>query len=207
MTTIYLIRHGHNGYLGKHKLAGRLPNIHLSEEGHRQAEALVQILSSVKFKALYASPLERAFETAEPLARAQGLDIITREGLLEIEYGSWQGQSLKALRRRKLWPILQNSPSLARFPEGESFPEAQARVVAEIEALRSLHRGKKGTIACVFHSDPIKLAIAHYLGVPLDLFQRITILPASISVLAISDSSIRIIVLNDTRATYSTQGV
>ncbi len=207
MTTIYLIRHGHNGYLGKHILAGRLPNIHLSEEGHRQAEALVQILSSVKFKALYASPLERAFETAEPLARAQGLDIITREGLLEIEYGSWQGQSLKALRRRKLWPILQNSPSLARFPEGESFPEAQARVVAEIEALRSLHRGKKGTIACVFHSDPIKLAIAHYLGVPLDLFQRITILPASISVLAISDSSIRIIVLNDTRATYSTQGV
>ena len=207
MTTFYLIRHGHNDFVGKHKLAGRLPNIHLSEEGHRQAEALGRILSSVKFKALYASPLERAFETAEPLARTQGLDIITREGLLEIGYGSWQGQSLKALRRRKLWPILQKSPSLARFPGGESFPEAQARVVAEIEALRSLHRGKKGNIACVFHSDPIKLAIAHYLGQPLDLFQRITISPASISVLAISDSSIHIIVLNDTRATHSTPGV
>ncbi len=207
MTTFYLIRHGHNDFLGKRKLAGRLPNIHLSEEGRRQAEALGRILSSVKFKALYASPLERAFETAEPLARTQGLDIITREGLLEIGYGSWQGQSLKALRRRKLWPILQNSPSLARFPGGESFPEAQARVVAEIEALRSLHRGKKGNIACVFHSDPIKLAIAHYLGLPIDLFQRITISPASISVLAISDSGIHIIGLNDTRATYSTPGV
>ena len=207
MTTFYLIRHGHNDFLGKRKLAGRLPNIHLSEEGRRQAEALGRILSSVKFKALYASPLERAFETAEPLARTQGLDIITREGLLEIGYGSWQGQSLKALRRRKLWPILQKSPSLARFPGGESFPEAQARVVAEIEALRSLHRGKKANIACVFHSDPIKLAIAHYLGQPLDLFQRITISPASISVLAISDSSIHIIVLNDTRATHSTPGV
>ncbi|HUS84519.1 MAG TPA: histidine phosphatase family protein [Anaerolineales bacterium] len=207
MTTFFLIRHGHNDLLEKRKLAGRMPNVHLSAEGHRQAEALVQILPSLKIDAIYASPLERAIETAEPLARAMGLEIIIREGLLEIGYGSWQGQSLKALRRRKLWPILQNSPSLARFPEGESFPEAQARVVAELEALRALHRGRKGNIACVFHSDPIKLAIAHYLGLPLDLFQRITISPASISVLAVSDSGIRIMGLNDTRATFDTPGV
>ena len=201
MTTFYLIRHGHNDFVEKRKLAGRMPDVHLSAEGHRQAEALVQILSSVKFKAIYASPLERAVETATPLASDQGLEIIIREGLLEIDYGSWQGQSLKALRRRKLWPIIRNSPSLARFPEGESFPEAQARVVAELEALRSLHRGKKGNIACVFHADPIKLAIAHYLAMPLDLFQRITISPASTSTLTVSDSGIRIIGLNDTRMT------
>ena len=201
MTTFYLIRHGHNDFVEKRKLAGRMPDVHLSAEGHRQAEALVQILSSVKFKAIYASPLERAVETATPLASDQGLEIIIREGLLEIDYGSWQGQSLKALRRRKLWPIIRNSPSLARFPEGESFPEAQARVVAELEALRSLHRGKKGNIACVFHADPIKLAIAHYLALPLDLFQRITISPASTSTLTVSDSGIRIIGLNDTRMT------
>ncbi|MCJ7567535.1 MAG: histidine phosphatase family protein [Anaerolineales bacterium] len=207
MTTFYLIRHGHNDFVEKRKLAGRMPDVHLSAEGHRQAEALVQILSSVKFKAIYASPLERAVETATPLASDQGLEIIIREGLLEIDYGSWQGQSLKALRRRKLWPIIRNSPSLARFPEGESFPEAQARVVAELEALRSLHRGKKGNIACVFHADPIKLAIAHYLALPLDLFQRITISPASTSTLAVSDSSIRIIGLNDTRATVGNPGV
>ncbi len=207
MTTFYLIRHGHNDFLGKRKLAGRMPNVHLSSEGHRQAEALGRILASVKFEAIYASPLERAVETAEPLARNQGLDILLREGLLEIGYGTWQGQSLKALRHRKLWPIIQNTPSLARFPEGESFPEAQARVVAEIEALRDLHRSKKASIACVFHSDPIKLAIAHYLGLPLDLFQRITISPASMSVLSLSDSSIRIMGLNDTRATYDTPEV
>ena len=207
MTTFYLIRHGHNDFVEKRKLAGRMPDVHLSAEGHRQAEALVQILSSVKFKAIYASPLERAVETATPLASDQGLEIIIREGLLEIDYGSWQGQSLKALRRRKLWPIIRNSPSLARFPEGESFPEAQARVVAELEALRSLHRGKKGNIACVFHADPIKLAIAHYLAMPLDLFQRITISPASTSTLTVSDSSIRIIGLNDTRATVGNPGV
>jgi probable phosphoglycerate mutase len=207
MTTLYLIRHGHNDFLGKRKLAGRMPNVHLSSEGCRQTEALGRILSSVKFEAIYASPLERAVETAEPLARDQGLDILIREGLIEIGYGSWQGQSLKALRRRKLWPIIQSTPSLARFPEGESFPEAQARVVAELEALRGLHRSKRASIACVFHSDPIKLAIAHYLGMPLDLFQRITIAPASMSVLAVSDSHVRVMGLNDTRATYSTPEV
>ncbi|MEA1976505.1 MAG: histidine phosphatase family protein [Chloroflexota bacterium] len=207
MTTLYLIRHGHNDFLGKHKLAGRMPNVHLSSEGCRQAEALSRILSSVKFEAIYASPLERAVETAEPLARDQGLDILIREGLLEIGYGTWQGQSLKALRRRKLWPIIQNTPSLARFPEGESFPEAQARVVAEIEALRDMHRREKAIIVCVFHSDPIKLAIAHYLGMPLDLFQRITISPASMSVLTISDTSVRVMGLNDTRATDGTAQV
>ena len=207
MTTLYLIRHGHNDFLGKRKLAGRMQNVHLSSEGNRQAEALSRILSSVKFEAIYASPLERAVETAEPLARDQSLDILIREGLLEIGYGTWQGQSLKALRRRKLWPIIQNTPSLARFPDGESFPEAQARVVADLEALRDVHRSEKARIACVFHSDPIKLAIAHYLGLPLDLFQRITIAPASISVLTISDSSIRVMGLNDTRATYGTSEV
>jgi len=207
MTTFYLIRHGRNDFLGKRKLAGRMPNVQLSSEGYRQAEALSRILSSVKFEAIYASPLERAVETAEPIARDQGLDILIREGLLEIGYGTWQGQSLKTLRRRKLWPIIQNTPSLARFPEGESFPEAQARVVAEIEALRDLHRSKKASIACVFHSDPIKLAIAHYLGLSLDLFQRITISPASMSVLTISGSSIRVMGLNDTRATYGTTQV
>ncbi len=207
MTTFYLIRHGHNDFLGKRKLAGRMPNVHLSSEGCRQAEALGRKLSSVKFEAIYASPLERAVETAEPLARDQGLDILIREGLIEIGYGSWQGQSLKALRRRKLWPIIQSTPSLARFPEGESFPEAQARVVAELEALRGLHRSKRASIACVFHSDPIKLAIAHYLGMPLDLFQRITIAPASMSVLAVSDSHVRVMGLNDTRSTHSTPEV
>ncbi len=204
MTTFYLIRHGHNDFLGKRKLAGRMPNVHLSSEGKRQAETLGRILSSVKFEAVYSSPLERAVETAEPLARDQGLEVLIRDGLIEIGYGSWQGQSLNSLRRRKLWPIIQNTPSLARFPEGESFPEAQARVVAELEALRGLHRSKKASIACVFHSDPIKLATAHYLGMPLDLFQRITISPASMSVLAVSDNSIRVVGLNDTRATYGT---
>ena len=140
-------------------------------------------------------------ETAAPIATAHKLKVIPRPGLGEIHYGRWQGHTIKALRRRKLWPVIQASPSLARFPEGESFPEAQARVVAELESLRALHTSAKSAIACVTHSDPIKLAIAHYIGLPLDLFQRLTIEPASISILHIGNRQTRLLRLNDTQAT------
>jgi probable phosphoglycerate mutase len=203
MTIIYLIRHGHNEYVGKGKLAGRLKGVHLSEKGQAQAQALAKSLAQVKFAAIYASPLDRTMETAEPLADQQGLKVIQRPGLLEIDYGTWQGKTLKALRRRKLWPVIQSAPSLARFPEGESFAEAQARIVAEIEALRSKHKSQKATIACVFHSDPIKLTLAHYTGIPLDLFQRMVISPASFSVIALDQKHIHILGINNNSASQA----
>lgn len=202
MTLIYLIRHGHNQYVEKGKLAGRLPGVHLSEHGRAQAEKLAELLAGANFKALYASPLDRTMETAAPIARAAGLKVIPNEGLLETDYGTWQGKSLKSLHRRKLWPVVQTAPSLARFPEGESFSEAQARIVAELENLRQKHHQKKAVIGCVFHSDPIKLAVAHYLGLPLDMFQRIVVEPASISILAVGSKHAHLVRLNDTRATY-----
>ncbi len=203
MTTFFLIRHGQNDFVtGKsHRLAGWLPGVHLNDAGRAQAEALAELLKPIKLKAVYSSPLDRTMETAEPLARAQGLEVVPMEELGEIRFGTWEGKTLRALRRRKLWPVIQNSPSLARFPEGESFPEAQARVVAALESLRSRHRSKSAAVACVSHADVIKLAVAHYLGLPLDLFQRLVILPASISVLHISDGAARLIRLNDGRAT------
>lgn len=203
MTIIYLIRHGHNEYVRKGKLAGRLKGVHLSDEGKAQAAALATHLKKTKFAAIYASPLDRTMETAAPIAAAQGMKVIAREGLLEIGYGKWQGQSLKALRRRKLWPIIQSTPSLARFPEGESFPEAQARIIAEMEELRSKHRSPKARIACVFHSDPIKLVLAHYAGIPLDLFQRLVIEPASVSILALDTKHVYILRMNDNSAMRS----
>ena len=201
MTTIYMIRHGENDFIGKtHKLAGWLPGVHLNDRGRAQAEALAQILSSVKIDALYASPLERTMETALPIAKAKGLEIHKREALGEIKYGRWEGQTLKALARRKLWLVIQNTPSLARFPDGESFVEAQERVVSEIETLRTIHKSPKASFACVTHADVIKLGIAHYLGLPLDLFQRIVVMPASISILHI-DQVPRLVKLNDMQAT------
>ena len=201
MTTIYLIRHGENDFIGKtHKLAGWLPGVHLNDRGRAQAEALAQILSSTKIDALYASPLERTMETALPIAETKGLEIQKRKALGEIKYGRWEGQSLKTLTRRKLWPVIQNTPSLARFPEGESFVEAQERVVSEMESLRTNHKSPKASFACVTHADVIKLIIAHYLGLPLDLFQRIVVMPASISILHI-DQVPRLVRLNDMQAT------
>ncbi|MEJ2012090.1 MAG: histidine phosphatase family protein [Anaerolineales bacterium] len=202
MTVLYLIRHAQNEYVAKGKLAGRLPQVHLDERGRQQAEALAGLLKTVRFKAIYASPLERAMETAVPLAAAHGKETQALKGLLEIDYGKWQGYSLKALHRRKLWSVIQHQPSLAHFPDGESFAQAQARIVATLESLRRRHRSNKACIACVFHSDPIKLAIAHYLGLPIDLFQRLTVEPASVSILAIGDHGSRLVKMNDNRATH-----
>jgi len=199
MTRIYLIRHGVNDLVGK-RLAGRAPGVHLNEQGQKQAQALVSILKETRIDAIYTSPLERAMETAAPLATDRKRSALIREGLNEIQYGTWEGKSLTVLQKRKLWPIIQHAPSLARFPKGESFNEAQTRIVDELEKIRQEHRGDRGVV-CVFHSDPIKLGIAHYLGLPIDLFQRLTIAPASISVLAIHDHGVRLLTMNDTRAT------
>jgi probable phosphoglycerate mutase len=203
MTTIFLIRHGQNEYVGQGRLAGWLPDVHLNDAGRAQAQALVDLFKEVKLQAIYSSPLDRTLETAIPLAEAQGLKPLSRPGLGEVRYGTWEGKTLKSLRRRKLWRVVQWMPSLARFPDGESFPEAQNRIVTELEHLRAQHRGKKDAIACVSHSDMIKLAIAHYMGLPIDLFQRLTIHPASISILAIGEQGIRLFRLNDTRATLA----
>ena len=205
MTLIYFIRHGENEFVGKGKLAGWIPGIHLNDRGIEQAESLVHIFAKRSLNAIYSSPLERTLATAYPLAESKGLEVKKTNGLGEIGYGRWQGQSLKVLRRRKLWPIIQHTPSMARFPEGESFVEAQARVVSEIEHLRLKHKGKKSAFACVTHADVIKLILAHYIGLPLDLFQRLTVMPASISTLHL-DHGIRLLGLNDTSATRSSHG-
>jgi probable phosphomutase (TIGR03848 family) len=201
MTIIYLIRHGENDFIGKnHKLAGWLPGVHLNDRGRTQANALAEYFSKIRLKGIYSSPLERTMETAEPIAKVKGLPIEKRRGLIEIGYGRWEGQTLKTVSRRKLWPMVQNTPSLVRFPDGESFVEAQDRAVSEIENLRSIHKSPKASIVCVSHADIIKLVIAHYLGLPLDLFQRLAIMPASISILQI-DHVPRLVLLNDMQAT------
>lgn len=201
MPLIYLIRHAENDFNRKGKLAGWLPGIHLNDKGDSQARGLVGIFSNIAIQAIYASPLDRTIETAKPLAAEKKLEIMPREGIGEIHYGTWQGRSLKYLRKRKLWLKIKYTPSLVRFPEGESFVEAQNRAVAEIEHMRSLHKGSKEAIACFSHADIIKLIIAHYIGLPLDLFQRLTIMPASVSALHFADS-IQLLSLNNTSASH-----
>ena len=199
MTLLLLIRHGENDYVKKKRLAGRLPGVHLNETGHKQAKVVAQSLAprlkKASVKAVYSSPLDRTMETAEPIAEALNVPIIARPGLIETDYGDWQGKTLKDLGRRKLWKVVQNNPSLMRFPGGESFAETQTRMCNEIETLRNEH-SEKDVIICVSHSDPIKLVVSYYLGLPLDFFQRLMIAPASITTMLIGDSGSRLLNLN-----------
>lgn len=200
MTTFLLIRHGENDWVGR-RLPGWTPGLHLNDRGRAQAEALAALLGPVRLAAVCSSPLERALETARPLAQSKGLAIQRTRGLAEMQVGDWQGQSLRRLSRTKLWPIIQHTPSLARFPGGESFAEAQARIVAGLESLRARYPSPRAVVACFSHADMIKLAVAHYIGLPLDLFQRLALEPASITAVHVRQGRAVLLRLNDTRAT------
>jgi probable phosphoglycerate mutase len=195
MPILLLIRHGENDYTKKHKLAGRLPRVHLNEHGQKQAQALGEALKDVPIKSIYSSPLERAVETAAPIAKARGLEIQIEKGLLETNVGKWQGRSLASLRLQKHWKVVQHAPSRAQFPEGETFYELQTRVAAALDAIVRKHK-PKDIIACVFHADPIKLAIAHYIGLPLDNFQRLSCDTGSITALAVGEMGVTLIKSN-----------
>ena len=195
MPTFLLIRHGENDFLKQSRLPGRLPDIHLNKRGRAQAVALSETLKTLPIRAIYSSPLERAVETAEPLVGSLGLPIQFRDGLLDSDVGEWQGLQIKTLRRHPLWKLVQEHPSQARFPGGESFLEIQARLVREIESIRAEYK-HRDMLAVVFHSDPIKLVLAHYLGLPLDNIQRLSVAAGSVSILVLGKSGGHLAALN-----------
>jgi probable phosphomutase (TIGR03848 family) len=181
MTVLFLVRHGENDFVGK-RLAGRLPGVHLNEKGRQQAKAIERMLGDRVFKALYSSPLERAVETAEPLAKVLGLPIILHPALQEVDYGQWQGEKISHLRRLKKWEMMEQSPSRMRFPDGESLVEAQQRVVAGIDQIAACHKDND-EVLCFSHCDSIRLALIYHLGMELDLLHRVTVSTASINIL------------------------
>jgi len=196
MTTILLIRHAVNDYVKTGRLAGWTPGVHLNDEGRAQAAALGERLSAVPLDQLYASPLERTMETAEAIRQRQPHLIIQQHaGFGEVRYGDWEGREIAALARRKMWGVVQEYPSRARFPNGETLRGVQNRVVDAVEELALAH--PRQMVAVVFHADLIKLALAHYLGMHLDNFQRIVISPASISTLVLGHSRPYIQTVND----------
>jgi probable phosphoglycerate mutase len=195
MPILLLIRHGETEYSKKGKLAGRLPGVHLNAGGREQADALAAALAQAPIKAVYSSPLERAMETAAPIARARGLQIIKEAGLLESDVGRWQGKSIRRLALSKEWRLVQHSPSRAGHPGGETFLQTQQRVVAAIDQICAGHR-PGDLVACVLHADPIKLALSHYLGLPLDRFQRLGCDTGSVALLNVGVSGATLLNLN-----------
>jgi len=193
---VLLVRHAVTPTTGV-KLPGRAPGLHLGDDGRRQADAAAARLGKLsKLAAVYASPLERARETALPIARARGLALRIERDLAELDIGEWTGLSLKQASRKPEWTIVQHHPSGFRFPGGESFPEMQTRMTAALARLVARHPGE--VVAAVSHADPIKAAVAHALGTPLDLFQRIVIAPASISAIVYRREGPVVLTVNST---------
>jgi probable phosphoglycerate mutase len=195
-TTVLFIRHGENEWSQNHKLAGRTPQVHLNEYGRQQAEAVGNRLAKTELSAVYASPLERTMETARAIAQHHNLEVIPRPGMLEVDYGEWTGAEIKKLAKQKTWPRIQFYPSGASFPGGETMYSMQSRFVQEVNEIVGQHPGEM--IAIVGHADLIKAAVAHYLGVHFDLFQRIVISTGSVTAISFTDMGPRVLTVNDT---------
>jgi probable phosphoglycerate mutase len=196
MPLLLLIRHGENDFVKTGKLPGQSSGIHLNEKGLKQAQALGEALAPVPIKAIYSSPLERALETAEPIATSHKLQIQQETGLMDANVGNWQGKSIKTLRLTNAWKIVQHAPSRFTFPEGESFVDLQTRIVHTLEAIVKKHKNPKDIVAVIFHADPIKLAVSHFLGLPLDHFQRLSCDTGSLTAIFAGEMGSNLIKLN-----------
>ena len=195
-TTVLLVRHGQTPTTGQ-VLPGRARGLHLAETGLDQARRAGERIAALgKVTAVYASPLERTRETAAPIARACGLRVKTRAGLLECDFGDWTGRKLSELRKLPEWATVQRNPSSFRFPGGESFPEMQTRMTSAIAELVATHPGE--TIVAVSHADTIKAAVAAAVGTPLDLFQRIVVSPCSVSAITYTAEGPIVLAVNST---------
>lgn len=194
---IVLVRHGKTATTGT-ILPGRAPGLHLSEVGRGQAEAVAARLCGLSRPpaAVYASPLERTSETARPIARALGLRVRSDRGLLECDFGAWTGKKLADLVKKPEWSTVQRNPSGFRFPGGESFLEMQTRMASALARLVALHPGR--TVVAVSHADPIKAVVAQAAGTPLDLFQRLTVAPCSVSAIAYTGGGPVVLTVNST---------
>lgn len=193
MTTFHLIRHAAHDLLDR-ALAGRMPGVSLNAAGRRAAERLAERLADVPFAAIYSSPLERARETAAPLAARHGLALRIEPALDEIDFGGWTGRALAELHGQEAWQRFNSFRSGTPIPSGERMLDVQARIVAAMQRLGERH--PDGEVALVSHGDVLKSALAYHLGVPLDLFQRIEVAPASHSIVVLAAHGPKILLIN-----------
>lgn len=195
MTTFLLIRHAQHAF-GDEALAGHTPGVLLSAAGQQQAAQLAARLSTLPLAAIYSSPLERAQQTARAIGEQLALTPQVCAELNELDFGEWRGEKLDDLRPQEKWRHFNSFRSGTRAPNGEWMLETQARIVGFMQDLRERHREER--VALVSHGDVIKSAVAYFLGVPLDLFQRIEISLASVSVIAVADYGPQVLCVNHT---------
>ena len=196
MATVILVRHGRTTANASGVLAGRTPGVHLDETGRQQAAAAAERLYGLTLARIVSSPMERCKETAQALVRAQDKSQAARprvrvdKGLTECDYGDWQGRALKDLVKEKLWKVVQSQPSAVEFPGGETMRGMQERAVDAVrrhDALVTAEHGPHAVWVAVSHADVIKSVLADALGTHLDLFQRLHVDPASLSVVSYTE--------------------
>ena len=199
MTTVILLRHGRTTANTGGVLAGWTPGVQLDETGTAQVQAVAQRLAAVPLAAIVSSPLERCRQTAAAVAAGRELEVAADERLGEARYGDWTGRSIKDLVKEPLWKVVQQHPSGAVFPgpEGEGLAQTQARAVAAVREWNARLGTDAVWLACT-HGDVIKAVLADALGLHLDQFQRIVVDPASISVVAYTDTRPFVQRMNDT---------
>ena len=201
---LVLIRHAHSESNASGVLSGRIPNVHLSPKGIKQAQQLADRLGTFPVAQMRISPMERCAETIDPWLKHlaananSNLKPIVDPGVNEVDYGIWSGKKLSLLSKKREWKTVQESPSRMYFPEGEGIAAMQARAMGTVHKLAQLQQTKVGVI--VSHGDVIKSIVASALGMHLDEFQRIIIDPASVTVIEYSSIKPRLLLLNDTRA-------
>ena len=191
---LVLIRHAHSESNASGILSGRIPNVHLSQKGVKQAEQLALRLGTFPIAQLRIAPwLNECVLQTNPK-----FEPIIDPMLNEVDYGSWSGKRLASLSRKKEWKTVQESPSRMYFPDGEGIAAMQARAMNSVHEVAALSDSKVAVF--VSHGDVIKSIVASALGMHLDEFQRIIIDPASVSVIEYNSVKPRIVLVNDTRA-------
>lgn len=193
MATVLLVRHGRTTANASGLLAGRADGVSLDQVGRDQAALTADRLAAVPAVGVVSSPLERCRQTAQFIIdRQTGSPHAPLDpDITECDYGQWQGRTLTDLATENLWSVVQSQPSAVTFPGGESMAAMQARSVAAIrrhDAAFEAEHGPGAVWVAVSHGDIIKSVLADALGMHLDLFQRIAVGPASVSIVRYSSS-------------------
>ncbi|MDP9795728.1 putative phosphomutase (TIGR03848 family) [Catenuloplanes nepalensis] len=198
MATVLLLRHGRTTANASGALAGRQP-VELDDAGRTQAAAVGARLAGLPLAAVVSSPLLRCRQTVQ-LALPEALPEL-EDGIVECDYGAWEGQELKKLAKDPLWPVVQQHPSAAVFPGGEAMAAMASRAVAAIrrwdEKITAEHGPEAVWLACS-HGDVIKAIAADALGLHLDQFQRIVADPASVTAIRYTATRPFVLRSNDT---------
>jgi broad specificity phosphatase PhoE len=188
-----LIRHGHAEPVGRW-LAGRRPGVSLSAIGREQTSQLVRALTWAPLSAVYTSPLERAVQTAQPLAFDHGLDARGRIAWTDIDFGAWTGRTLKDLSTDPAWTRFNRDRNHACPPDGEALADVQRRVVDDLVVLGNAHMGE--VVAIVTHAEPIRCALAAFSGKSLDEVMAVAIEPAHVSSIGMTSALRRVLGVN-----------